>query len=359
MRRTVLWDLHRELGAKMVEFAGYDMPLQYSSIIREHNTVRENAGIFDVSHMARFKVYGETSEEFLNLILVNDVKRLRTGKALYSPICNSHGGIIDDCVVYKLSDTEFMLVNNAVNHQKVWNWLQEHKLSGIKLEDVTESIAQIALQGPKSSEYLERFIVTNLDDVYFYEFLIYEGLIVSRTGYTGEDGFEIYGPPERIRELFQGLIESGVMPAGLGARDTLRLEAGLPLYGNELNEDIDPYSAGLGWTVKLRKGEFIGRESLLRLKSEPKRKLIGLISEGRLIARKKYKVLSLQGEEVGEVTSGTLSPTLDRPIAMAYVKVEVSEEQKFLLQIRARKAEYNRTELPFVKHKFRRRRKIS
>lgn len=356
LKRTPLWETHLSLGAKMTEFGGYQMPLQYKGVIAEHNAVRNEAGVFDVSHMARFRLRGKKVAEFLDWLLPNRIAKLKPGRATYSPMCDQNGGIIDDLVVYSVKrgdEEEFIIVGNAANHEVDLQWITEkaeERSSGeITVEDITEEVAQIALQGPKSQSYLEK-ILGSLPELYFYQFYSLGDVIISRTGYTGEDGFEIYGSPDRISRLFNDLIELGVQPCGLGARDTLRLEAGYPLYGNELSRDVTPFEAGIGWTVKKDK-DFIGKDAVLK---PPRWKTIGLKAPDKRggIARKGYKVL-LENEEVGVITSGTLSPTLGVPIAIARVKSDL-EADRYDVQIRGRLARFEETPLPFVPHRVKR-----
>ena len=334
--KTPLYELHKRLKAKFVPFAGWDMPVSYSSILDEAVAVRTSAGIFDVSHMGRIFVRGTRAGEFLNYVTTNDVFKLKDGDVQYSLILNERGGTVDDITVYKLSQEEFMLCVNAANREKVWKHLQNLASPfGVDLEDRSQELVQIALQGPRAVEILERFY-PSVGELRFYTFKTFGDTIVSRTGYTGEDGFEIYIPPEGGLELFKKLLEFA-KPCGLGARDVLRIEAGYPLYGCELGEDLDPREANLGRFIKMDK-EFYGKEGLLK-RGEPQRKLFGLKLEGRRIARQGVKVK--RGDEtIGEVTSGTYSPNLKASIALAFLNrtIERGQEVEVLLGRQAVKA---------------------
>ncbi len=358
LKVTPLYELHKSLGAKMVEFAGYSMPVQYTSIIEEHLAVRNSAGIFDVSHMARFEVSGDGAGDFLEWLVTNRIAKLREGRATYSPMCNYSGGILDDLVIYSITrGKKYLIVANAANHEKDLAWITD-RLSefnarnnlNLQIRDVTQEMAQIALQGPDSQRYLSKRLGVDLSDLYFYQFKWVGNLLLSRTGYTGEDGFEVYGPPEELKKIFEDLLSDGVKPAGLGARDTLRLEAGYPLYGNELDESVNPFEAGIGWTVKMDK-DFIGREAIAE--KRPEWRTVGLTSEGRGIPRKGYRVLSPSKEEIGVITSGTLSPSLKRPIAISRVRASYDSEQ-VLVDIRGRELSFKVVDLPFVPHRVRR-----
>jgi aminomethyltransferase len=325
LQKTPIWQKHVDLGAKMVPFGGWHMPVQYSGIIQEHNAVRTQAGLFDVSHMGQFRIKGPRASECLEQLVTNHVGKLTPGQAVYTPMCRNNGGIVDDLIVYRLWPDEFMVVVNASNIEKDKEWIQNHLTSGIDLLDESEQTALIALQGPLAQKVSDS-LGMRLGTMPFFHFrdvkLAGARCIAARTGYTGEDGFEFFVPAESAAAAWDELLaHEDVTPCGLGARDTLRLEAGLLLYGNDMTDDISPLEAGLGWTCKLKQDvSFNGRSVLEEQKSDGlKRKLVGLEITGRGIARHGYKVFD-GDRQVGEVTSGTHSPTLGKAIAMAYVK---------------------------------------
>ena len=322
--KTPLYELHRELKAKFVPFAGWDMPVSYTSILDEAVAVRTSAGIFDVSHMGRIFVKGTRAGDFLNYLTTNDVSKLKTGDVQYSLILNEKGGTVDDVTVYKLGEEEFMLCVNASNREKVIHHAKRLASDfGVEIEDKSHKLVQIALQGPRAVEILEKFY-PSVGELKFYTFKTFGEIIVSRTGYTGEDGFEIYIPSKEGVELFKKLLEFA-KPCGLGARDILRIEAGYPLYGHELSEELDPREANLSRFIKMEKS-FYGKEGLER-RGEPKRKLFGLKLEGRRIARQGVKVF--KGDKpIGEVTSGTYSPNLKASIALAFLDKEVQRGEE-------------------------------
>ena len=314
-KRTCLFDKHLSLGAMMVEFGGFDMPLLYQNagIAPEHMAVREHVGLFDVSHMGEVTVKGQDAERYVNHIFTNDVTGMPVGKILYGMMCYENGGTVDDLLVYKMGENDFFLVINAANIDKDWAWMQEQaeKLQAgaqgldIDLQNRSDFYGQIAVQGPESEDAMERVLGLPCKELSFYTCKTVGDVIISRTGYTGEDGFEVYGSHDFIRECWDKLIAAGVQACGLGCRDTLRFEVGLPLYGDELSEDITPIMAGLGMFVKLDKPEFIGKEALARQKAEgPAKKLVGIELFDKAIPRHGYTVLNMEGEPVGEVTTG-------------------------------------------------------
>ncbi len=332
LRRTPLHAVHRQAGAKLVEFAGWEMPVQYSGVMEEHRAVRSAAGLFDVSHMGEVRVGGAGAEHLLQRLTPNDVARLEPGRAHYSALLDGRGTYLDDLVVYRLGAEEFLLVVNAANVERDLAWMKAHAPNDAVVEDRSESWALLALQGPRAAAILTRPTAADLSAIKYYRFAPAEVAgrpgLVSRTGYTGEDGFEIFLRPADAPEVWEALLAAGaadgLVPAGLGARDTLRLEAGMALYGQEIDSTTTPWEAGLDWVVKLDKGEFVGREALLRQRAAGvTRRLVGFEVTGRGIARQGHKVLSL-GQEVGAVTSGTYSPTLERALGMAYVPVELA-----------------------------------
>lgn len=358
LKRTPLFATHVAMGAKMVPFGGWEMPVQYSGIIEEHQAVRQAAGLFDVSHMGEFRVTGPEALAFVQHVVANDVAALADHQALYTQFTQPDGGTVDDLLVYRL-ETGYLLVVNASNLEKDWAWLKQHQGPGVELTDESDETAMIALQGPRAEAILSPiFTGPALSALKFFYWT--EGTIagipvrVARTGYTGEDGFEIFSAADRAADLWQAVMEAGVAEglkaAGLGARDTLRLEAGLPLYGHELTETISPVMAGFGWSVKLKKGDFLGREVLARQKQgELSQKVVGLKMTGRQIARQGYVVL--QGETpVGEVLSGTFSPTLQAPIATALVTTSaLASGEPLTVQIRNQAHPADIVALPFYR----------
>ncbi len=348
LRKTCLYDRHVALGAQMSPFAGYSMPIQYSSIITEHNAVRGGAGMFDVSHMGEIFVSGSDALKFVNHVFSNDASTLEGGKAMYGMLINGHGGIVDDLLVYREFGPDlFLLVVNAANIAKDRAWLVDHADGFcVVIDDQSDKWGQIALQGPGAVNFLGLLNLEACSDLVFYTFRDVDApegrLIVSRTGYTGEDGFEIYGPHAAIRRIWDTLIEAGVTPCGLGCRDTLRFEAGLPLYGHEMDDSVTPYEAGLGIFVKLDKEEFIGKEALVAAKATGlKRKLVGIELDDRAVARAGYDVLSL-GEKVGTVTTGYHSITLDKSVCVAMVD-RAHSELGTRVQIQIRKKVFDGT----------------
>lgn len=331
IKKTPFYDKHVAAGAKMAEFAGYYMPIRYDGDIAEHQRVRTNVGVFDVTHMGEFYVSGEGSLEFLQKMTVNDVSKLAIHQAQYSAMCKPDGGIVDDLIVYRFAN-KYMLVVNASNMEKDFNWLKSHCPSNVKLENVSDSIALLAIQGPNARKVLQQLTKVNLDNIKFYWFD--EGevdgvpMTISRTGYTGEIGFELYFDEKHADKIWHAVMKAGekynIGLAGLGARDTLRLEMKYALYGNDIDETTHPLEAGLGWITKLNKGDFNGRDVMLKAKEKGlSRMLIGLEIEGKIPARHGYDVMK-DGRKVGVVTSGTFSPSLQKAIAMAYVEKDLS-----------------------------------
>ncbi len=327
LRKTCLHDKHVALGAQMSPFGGFDMPIQYSGIVEEHNAVRNACGVFDVSHMGEVFVTGPEAEKFVNYIFTNDVTGLTAGGILYGMMLNPNGGVVDDLLVYKRGENDFLLVINASNIAKDVDWINSHAGKfDVSVRNVSDEMGEIAVQGPEAESALENILSIPCKELAFYTFkeLTYEGkpMIVSRTGYTGEDGFEIYSDHETIRNVWDKLIASGkVAPCGLGCRDTLRFEVGLPLYGDELADDITPVEACLSMFVKLDKPEFIGREVIARQKAEgAPRKLVGLELLDRAIPRHGYEVLNADDEVIGYVTTGYRGISVDKSIAAALIK---------------------------------------
>ena len=360
LRRTPLWDCHREAGARLVEFAGYEMPVQYAGVIDEHRAVRGAAGLFDVSHMGEVRVSGSGAEAFIERLTPNSVAKLKPGRAHYSGLLTEEGGYIDDLLVYRIASEEFLLVVNAANREEDFAWIRSHAPEeGVELEDVSDRYALLALQGPKAVEILAPLASIDVAAIRYYRFAMGEvdgvPTLISRTGYTGEDGFELYLDPSAAERIWNRLFETGasagLAPAGLGARDTLRLEAGMALYGHELDRSTSPYEAGLAWVVKLASGEFIGRDALVAQKeSGAPRTLIGFEIEGRGIARQGHEVLDAEGQAVGVVTSGTWSPTFEKALGMAYVPTELAHPGASIgVSVRGRTLPAKIVELPFYK----------
>ncbi|MEM2883059.1 MAG: glycine cleavage system aminomethyltransferase GcvT [Nitrososphaerales archaeon] len=341
LKKTQLFSYHIKHG-KMVDFAGFNLPLYYSSIVDEHNSVREKVGIFDISHMGRIKVVGKDATSFLDHLVPSDIANLKEGKAKYTVLCNESGGIVDDIIILKVTAEEFIVVVNAVNREKDLTWMQKQSLGfDAKIEDISDNTALISVQGPMSAEVMRRISDLNLDGLQRFnhtkaKLLSYEALI-SRTGYTGEDGFEIFLPdcsvdaPERALQVWGRLIEEGAKPCGLGARDTLRLEAGMCLYAQDIDESTTPLEAALSWLIKVDKRGYIGYESLATQMQKGIRRLrvCFILQEG--IARRGYNIFSESKEKVGVVTSGTYSPTLRKGVGMGYVEVEYAKPETLLL----------------------------
>ncbi|MCM1516682.1 MAG: glycine cleavage system aminomethyltransferase GcvT [Paraprevotella sp.] len=329
-KRTCLYDKHIGLNAKMVPFGGFEMPIQYTDIVDEHNAVRHACGVFDVSHMGEVLVTGKDAERFVQYIFTNDVKDAPIGKIYYGMMLHENGGTIDDLLVYKMEAEKFFLVINAANIEKDYKWIKEQaKAFDVQTINQSDTYGQLAIQGPASEQVMTECLGLHCEDLVFYTFKTMEAegerLIVSRTGYTGEDGFEIYGSHEYIRNAWDKLIQNGVKPCGLGCRDTLRFEVGLPLYGDELTDDISPIEAGLGMFVKVDKEAFIGKEAVARQKEEGvSRKIIGIELYGRAIPRHGYDVVV--GERVvGSVTTGYNSISTGKSVCMALVEADVAK----------------------------------
>ena len=320
-KKTCLYDKHVALGALISPFGGFDMPIQYSNIVDEHQAVRQACGVFDVSHMGEVLISGPDAERYVNHIFTNDVREMPVGKILYGMMCYEHGGVVDDLLVYKMASDSFFLVINASNIDKDWAWIQEQaKGYDVQLEHQSDQYGELAIQGPEAEAVMEEVLGLECKELVFYTFKTIGKVIVSRTGYTGEDGFEVYADAAYINECWDKLMASGrCKPCGLGCRDTLRFEVGLPLYGDELSEDITPIMAGLGIFVKLDKDEFIGKEALAKQKAEgaPK-KLVGIELSDKAIPRHGYAVLK-DGQPVGEVTTGYHTISTDKSVCMALV----------------------------------------
>ncbi len=330
LKRTLLFDAHLALKAKMVDFGGWNMPVQYSSILDEHNAVRKAVGLFDVSHMGEIDVRGPEASQFVDYLATNNAAKLKTGQAHYSALLYEHGGFVDDILVHKVADDHFFLCVNSSNQEKDFKHISEHNRFDARAEFTSDRYAQLAIQGPKALATLQKLTETDLGEIKYYWFR--DGTVsgtparIARTGYTGEDGFEIYLPPEEAATIWGEILQSGeefgIKPCGLGARNTLRLEAKMALYGHELTASINPFEADLGWIVKMDKGDFIGRSALEKFQSKAlSRKLTGFEMVGRGIGRDGYEV-SIEGRPAGWVTSGGPSPTLNKNIGLCYLPAE-------------------------------------
>ena len=319
-KKTCLYDKHVALGAQMSPFGGFIMPIQYSNIVDEHQAVRQACGVFDVSHMGEVLITGADAERYVNHIFTNDVRDMPVGKILYGMMCYEDGGVVDDLLIYKMAADRFFLVINAANIDKDWAWIQEQAGGfNVSLEHQSDLYGELAVQGPEAEKVMEEVLGLPCKELTFYTFKQLDDVIVSRTGYTGEDGFEIYATPQYINDCWDQLMAAGVKPCGLGCRDTLRFEVGLPLYGDELSADITPIMAGLGIFVKLDKPEFIGRDALTRQKTAgPQKKLVGIELQDKAIPRHGYAVLK-DGQPIGEVTTGYHTISTDKSVCMALI----------------------------------------
>jgi aminomethyltransferase len=365
LETTALTSWHAENGAKLVEFAGYSMPLQYDGVVAEHQAVRQACGIFDVSHMAEFRVTGANARAEVNRLITNDVSALSPGHAVYTALCNDAGKVLDDLLVYALADDDFMIVANASNRAKVATWFTERLGTAVALRDESDETALVALQGPRSLDILRAWprLASSIPAAEALDYYACQrlqlgdvALVLSRTGYTGEWGYEIYLPAGHALALWEELLATGapfgLRPCGLGSRDTLRLEAGYSLYGHELDEESTPYESGIGWVVRLKKGDFVGRDALIAQKDAGiPRRTIGLTLSGRDIARQGAPVMH-EGTSVGIVTSGTFSPTLRHGIALARVS-EHAAEAKLQVDIRGKRVEVEIRKPPFVPNRTR------
>ena len=365
MKNTPLTDKHIALGAKMAEFAGYNMPISYAGIKEEHECVRKNVGVFDVSHMGEFIVRGKEALQLVQLVTSNDASKLAIGQAQYSCLPNGNGGIVDDLLVYRLpedmcaeGEQAFMLVVNASNMEKDWNWINQHNHFDTRLINISEQTGLLAIQGPNAAEVLQPLTDVDLAAIPYYHFVKgrfagLENVLISATGYTGAGGFELYVTNEQTVPLWDAIFKAGankgIQPIGLGARDTLRLEMGYCLYGNDIDDTTSPLEAGLGWITKLQKGEFIDSSFLQKQKSEGiKRKLVGFVAKDRRVPRHGYLIEDANGNQIGHVTSGTQSPSLDIPIGMGYVDMEhAALGSEFFIAAGAKKIAAEVVRVPF------------
>lgn len=359
MKNTALTHIHEKLGAKIVPFAGYNMPVQYEGVNAEHETVRSGVGVFDVSHMGEFYLKGEKALDLLQKVTSNNAALLQDGKIQYSYMPNEKGGIVDDLLVYRIKENEYMLVVNASNMEKDWNWIKSHNNFGVTMEDASNQTSLLAIQGPKTIEALQPLTNIDLSKLKYYTFQIgtfagVDNVIVSATGYTGAGGFEIYFKNEHAETIWEKVFESGekfgIKPIGLAARDTLRLEMGFCLYGNDIDETTSPLEAGLGWITKFDK-EFINSENLKKQKEEGiTRKLVGFELTGKGIPRQGYDIVDANGNKIGNVTSGTMSPSLKKAIGMGYVSKDFSKiNTEFFIQVRNKQIPAVVVKLPFYK----------
>jgi len=357
IKQTPLASWHETNGAKMVEFAGYNMPVQYEGVIKEHINVRENVGVFDVSHMGEFMLRGEGALDLIQWLCSNDASKLVDGKVQYSCFPNEQGGIVDDLLVYRISEKEYMLVVNASNMKKDWDWINSQNRFGADLEDVSDQTALIAVQGPNAAKALQSLTSVDLSELKYYTFQIADfagmnDILISATGYTGAGGFEIYVPNEKANAAWEAIMKAGeeyaIQPAGLAARDTLRLEMGYCLYGNDIDDSTSPLEAGLGWITKFEK-DFVNSENLLKQKEEgTTRRLIGFEMMEKGIPRHDYPITDADGNVIGKVTSGTSSPSLNKFIGMAYVnKPHHKRDTEIYISIRNKSLKAKIVKLPF------------
>lgn len=359
MKNIALSKTHEALGAKMVPFAGYIMPVQYEGVNTEHETVRKALGVFDVSHMGEFLVSGPKALEFIQKVCSNDASKLVDGKAQYSCFPNKTGGIVDDLIVYRFNEEKYLMVVNASNIDKDWAWVNEHNSVGAELQNLSDEYSLLAIQGPKAVEAMQALTSVNLSDIPFYNFVVadfasIEHVIISATGYTGSGGFEIYCKNSEVEQIWNKVMEAGasfgIKPIGLAARDTLRLEMGFCLYGNDITEETSPLEAGLGWITKFSK-DFINSDALKKQKEEGiSRKLIAFELNQKGIPRQGYDILDVEGNKIGVVTSGTMSPSLNKGIGLGYVPIAFSKtESQIYIQIRKNKVPATVVKLPFYK----------
>ena len=359
MKNTALSHIHESLGAKMVPFAGYNMPVQYEGVTAEHETVRNAVGVFDVSHMGEFLLTGPNALALIQKVTSNDAATLYNGRAQYSCLPNNDGGIVDDLIVYKIKEEQYLLVVNASNIDKDWNWISSHNDLGVEMKNLSEDYSLLAIQGPKAMEAMQSLTSINLAEIKYYHFEVadfagIEHVIISATGYTGSGGFEIYCKNSEVIQIWNIVFEAGasfgIKPIGLAARDTLRLEMGFCLYGNDINDTTSPIEAGLGWITKFNK-EFTNSENLKKQKEAGvTKKLVGFELTERGIPRHDYEIVDADGNNIGIVTSGTMAPTVGKGIGMGYVKTEfASEGSEIFIQIRNNKVAAKVVKLPFYK----------
>jgi len=359
MKNTALTHIHESLGAKMVPFAGYNMPVQYEGVNAEHEIVRTGVGVFDVSHMGEFLLTGENALALIQKVTSNDASTLEIGKAQYSCLPNKDGGIVDDLIVYKMKENQYLLVVNASNIEKDWNWISSFNDLGVEMKDLSDDYSLLAIQGPKAVEAMQSLTSINLSEIKYYHFEVgnfagIEDVIISATGYTGSGGFEIYCKNSEVEQVWNRVFEAGaafgIKPIGLAARDTLRLEMGFCLYGNDINDTTSPLEAGLGWITKFTK-DFVNSENLKKQKEAGvTKKLVGFELTERGIPRHDYEIVDADGNNIGIVTSGTMAPSLGKGIGMGYVKTEFAAiDSEIFIQIRNNKVAAKVVKLPFYK----------
>jgi len=359
MKKTRFNNIHKNAGAKLVEFAGYEMPIQYSSIIAEHKAVRNSVGVFDVSHMGEIFISGDKALDFIQYITINDASKLFPGRVQYSAMCYNDGGIVDDLLVYNISENEYMLVVNASNIDKDYSWMKENNKFGVAINNLSDDYSLLAVQGPDSQKVIQKLLNTP-PDLEYYHFKMDKvagvEVIISRTGYTGELGYELYFKGDELtaekiwNAVFEAGKEFGIQPVGLAARDSLRLEMGFCLYGNDIDQTTNPIEANLGWITKLDKKDFAGKDALIKAKEDgTKRKLVAMMSDQKTFPRHGYDIV-INGDTIGTITSGTVSPMLDKPIALGYVDIKYKSpgsEVNFL--VRGNSVPASVVKLPFIK----------
>jgi len=359
MKNTALNDVHIALGAKMVPFAGYNMPVQYEGVTVEHNTVRNAVGVFDVSHMGEFLITGPNALELIQKVTSNDASKLFDGRAQYSCLPNDNLGIVDDLIVYKIADEKYLLVVNASNIEKDWNWISKQNTMGAEMKNLSDDYSLLAIQGPKAVEAMQSLTPIDLSAIKFYHFEVgefagIENVIISATGYTGSGGFEIYCKNDEVKQVWDKVFKAGadfgIKPIGLAARDTLRLEMGYCLYGNDINDTTSPLEAGLGWVTKFTK-DFVGSDELKQQKDEGvKRKLVGFELIDRGIPRHDYIIVDANGNNIGVVTSGTMGPSVKKAVGLGYVNSEFAPEgTEIFIQVRNKRLKAIITKPPFYK----------
>ncbi len=355
-KKTALYHIHASLGAKIVEFAGYLMPVQYTSIIDEHKRVREKVGLFDVSHMGEIEIKGSEALDFVNYMTVNDASKLEINQAQYTVMCYPDGGIVDDLICYRRENSYFLVIN-ASNTKKDHDWIIDNRKEGVEVHNITDNITQLAIQGKNAEKIIQKLTKVPLSDIKYYWFqediLADTEMIISRTGYTGEPGFELYFDIKYSEAIWEKIMKIGkqyeIAPIGIGARDTLRLEKSYCLYGNDIDHLTTPLEAGLGWITKFDKGDFIGRDALLHQKEAGlRRKLLGFVSEGRIIPRHGYPI-EINGINIGQVTSGCYSPVLEKNIGLGYIAIEFAKiGQKITINARDRRISAEIVKTPFL-----------
>lgn len=358
LKSTALTTLHQRLGAKMVPFAGYNMPVLYTNLIQEHLQVRQSVGVFDVSHMGEFWLEGPDALALIQHVTSNDAAKLTDGKVQYSCLPNDKGGIVDDLLVYRFSESKYLLVVNASNIEKDWNWISSHNKWGVKMTNVSDETSLLAVQGPNALKALQKLTTVSLADMEYYSFKVgsmaaIDEVIISATGYTGAGGFELYVKNEHAEQLWNAVFEAGqefgILPAGLGARDTLRLEKGFCLYGNDINDETSPIEAGLGWITKFSKPFIMADHHKAIKENGPSKKLIGFEMVDRGIPRQHYAIENEAGEVIGEVTSGTQSPSLQKAIGLGYVYADYSKtNSEIFISIRDKKLKAQVVKIPFL-----------